>query len=140
MSRRWNATTVPSRLMRNWATRSGVANSFHQIGMIHQRRRNYEQALEYYDRSLKIKEELGDRSGAASSLHQIGRVSIELERYDDAFPRLLSALIVFVDLQSPKAGIALNGLKFLRARWGEEHFAAAWKDATGEDVPDGLKE
>ncbi len=119
--------------------RSGVAQSLHQIGMIHQERGEYDKALEYYDRSLKIKEELGNRSGVAISLGQIGILLVKLERYDEAFGKLLSALSIFIELQSPNARIAANSLKELRAAWGEGNFDAAWKEAGVGDVPDWLK-
>jgi CHAT domain-containing protein/tetratricopeptide (TPR) repeat protein len=120
--------------------RSGVANSLHQIGMIHQKRGEYEKALEHYDRSLKIAEELGDRSEIATSLGQTGNLFIDVGRYNEAFKNLLSALSIFIELQSPNAGIVVNNLKKLRAKWGEENFEAAWKDATGEDWPDELEQ
>jgi tetratricopeptide (TPR) repeat protein len=119
--------------------RAGVAISLHQIGIIHHLRGDYERALGYYDRSLKIKEELGNRAGLAKSLGQIGKLCIEVERYDEAFQSLLSALGVFIELQSPNAGIVVNALKQLCGKWGGANFDAAWKESTGEAVPDWLK-
>ncbi|HEX8127983.1 MAG TPA: tetratricopeptide repeat protein, partial [Pyrinomonadaceae bacterium] len=119
--------------------RSGIASSLHQIGRIHESRDDYEKALEYYNHSLKIEEELGNRSGIASSLGQIGKLLVVVGRYDEAFDPLLSALSIFIEQQSPYAGTALNVLKELRAKWGEENFGAAWKGATSEDVPDWVK-
>jgi tetratricopeptide (TPR) repeat protein len=120
--------------------RSGVAKSLHQIGVIHQQRGDYDEALKYYERSLRIKEEIGDRAGVAISLAQIGKLLAAVGHYDDAFGNFLSALSIFIELQSPNAGIAANDLKALRARWSEENFDAAWREATDEDVPDWLKE
>jgi tetratricopeptide (TPR) repeat protein len=120
--------------------RSGIADSLHQIGIIHYLRGDYEKALEYYDRSLKIAEELGDRLGFANSLGQIGKLYIDVGRYDEALQHFLSALSIFIELQSPNARIAVAALKELRAKWGEENFGAAWGEAGGGDVPEGLKE
>ena len=120
--------------------RAGVAGSLHNIGRIHQNRGNYEQALEYYDRSLKIAEEVDDRLGVANALHQIGALFLDSGGYDDAFRHLLSALSIFIDLESPNAKVAVNNLHKLRVTWCAEDFDAAWKEATGEDVPDWLKE
>jgi len=119
--------------------RAGVAVSLGQIGTVHLERGDYDRALEYYDRSLKITEELGDRAGVATSYGQIGKLLIDTEQYDKAFEILLTALSIFIDLQSPNAGIVVNFLKRLRAKWGEENFDAAWKETTDEDVPDVLK-
>ena len=117
-----------------------TAAILHNFGYLIQNRGEYEKALEYYDRSLKIAEELGNRSGIASSLGQIGKLLVDVGRYNEAFKNFLSALSIFIELQSPDAGIVVNSLKELRAKWGEENFDAAWKEATGEDVPDELKE
>jgi tetratricopeptide (TPR) repeat protein len=113
--------------------RSSVAYSFSLIGDIHYSCGEYEKALEYYDRSLKINEELGDRLGLAISLYQIGKLYVDVAHYDDAFKNFLPALSIFIELQSPNARIAVNDLKELRSKWGEENFDAAWKGATGED-------
>ncbi|MCA1564762.1 MAG: tetratricopeptide repeat protein [Acidobacteria bacterium] len=119
--------------------RSGIAVSLHQIGIIHNDRGDYEKALEYYERSLKMAEELGNRSGIAISLGQIGKLFVDIGSYAEAFQRLLPALSMFVELQSPNTGIAINILKELRAKWGKENFDAAWKEAAGGDVPDWLE-
>jgi CHAT domain-containing protein/tetratricopeptide (TPR) repeat protein len=118
--------------------RAGVARSLHQIGMIHQARGEYEAALQQYERSLKIAEELGDRAGVARSRGQIGQLFTQLGRYPEAFGHFLFALVTFVDLQSPDARIVVNMLKDLRAKWGKKQFDAAWQQATGEAVPEGL--
>jgi tetratricopeptide (TPR) repeat protein len=116
--------------------RSTIPASLHQIGMIHQDRYEYDKALEYYKRSLKIKEELGNRAGIAVSLGQIGQLFVDVGRYDEAFQHFLSARSIFIELQSPYARTAMNDLKKLRVKWGEENFNSALKEATGEAWPD----
>jgi tetratricopeptide (TPR) repeat protein len=115
--------------------RADLAKSLHQIGMIHQARGDYAVALEHYEKSLKIKEGLGDRAGVASSRGQIGKLFTQIGYYGEAFAHLLVALITFVELQSPDAGITVNVLKNLRAKWGAENFDAAWQKATSEAIP-----
>lgn len=119
--------------------RASVAKSLHNIGIIQQERGDFEQALDYYQQSLKIKEELDDRAGVAISLGQIGKLLIETGLFAEAFEHLLPALSAFLDLQSPDAKIAVNDLKTLRDKWGDQNFDAAWKDATETDVPDEFK-
>jgi tetratricopeptide (TPR) repeat protein len=119
--------------------RPSYAKLLYQIGIIHQARGDYEKALEYYNHSLKITEELGSLLGVAMALGQIGILYITVGSYKKSFEHLLAALHIFIDLQSPDFGVAINSLKKLRAEWGEEIFAAAWNEATGEDVPDWLK-
>ncbi|MCP4353314.1 MAG: hypothetical protein GY795_48300 [Desulfobacterales bacterium] len=52
----------------------------------------------------------------------------------------MNALIIFAELQSPKANLAMNFLKDLRKSWGTENFDNAWKKKTGEELPDVLSE
>ncbi|MGH9752611.1 MAG: tetratricopeptide repeat protein, partial [Blastocatellia bacterium] len=116
---------------------AGVASSLHQIGMVQQDRGNYEAALGYYQRSLNIKEEIGVVAGVARSQGQIGQLLAETGRYVEAFGLLMNALGAFIQLQSPNAGIAANDLKTLRGEW--DGFDAAWREATGGDVPEWLQ-
>jgi tetratricopeptide (TPR) repeat protein len=119
--------------------RSGVSKSLHQIGMIHEERGEYEEALARYEESLKIAEELGDRSGIASSHGQLGILFTETRRFEAAFEHLLAALSIFVELQSPNKRIVANALKEVREKWGSDNFDAAWRQATGIEVPEWLK-
>jgi len=117
----------------------GVAWSLHQIGTVHQARGDYTKALANYEQALKIAEKLGDQASMANSHGQIGQLFTQTGRYAEAFEHLLFAR-TFEKLQSPDAGIAVNVLKELRARWGEKEFDAAWREATGKEaVPDWLK-
>ena len=120
--------------------RSGIAMCLYEIGNLHYLRGSYAEALAHYERSLKIEEELGSRSNIASSLGQMGQLLLQLGQYEDAFGRILSALSILMELQSPNAANAVNDLKRLRSAWGAEPFDAAWQEATGEPVPDELKE
>ena len=63
---------------------SQTAAFLHQIGTICQKRGDYDQALDWYKRSLQIKEELGNRAGMANSYHQLGMVSQNRGDYDQA--------------------------------------------------------
>jgi tetratricopeptide (TPR) repeat protein/CHAT domain-containing protein len=119
--------------------RASVAQSLHQMGMINQDRGEHEAALEYYQRSLAIEEELGDLAGVASTRAQIGTLCTASGRYPEAFQLLVQGFAVFMRLRSPDAHRVANALKELRSKWGEEPFDAAWREATGEDLPDWLR-
>ncbi|MGW2836145.1 tetratricopeptide repeat protein, partial [Streptomyces sp. NPDC001286] len=56
--------------------RSRPAGAYtHQLGMIAQKRGDYQQAEDHYRASLTTFEELGDRAGIASSYHQLGIIA-----------------------------------------------------------------
>lgn len=44
----------------------------------------FKEALEYYDKSLKITHDIGDRAGEADTLHQIGKVYQLTKQFDEA--------------------------------------------------------
>jgi tetratricopeptide (TPR) repeat protein len=58
--------------------------AYHQIGIIHERRGDYDAALEWYRKSLALAERLGDLAGIASSYHQIGIIHERRGDYDAA--------------------------------------------------------
>lgn len=128
------------RISEKLGDRAGVASSLHMIGRLHQARGEYGEALQRYKQSLQIKEELGDISGAAISRSQLGKLYTEIGQYEAALPLLLNALRAFRQLQSPFAEITEGNLKSLKTRWNEQAFDAAWREATGKDVPDWLQE
>ena len=45
---------------------------------------NYEQALEYYDKSIAVDEETGDKHGMAASCHNIGLIYADQDNYEKA--------------------------------------------------------
>jgi tetratricopeptide (TPR) repeat protein len=55
--------------------RPGMANSYHQLGMVAQLRGDLAAAEQWYRQSLQIKEALGNRPGMANSYHQLGTVA-----------------------------------------------------------------
>jgi tetratricopeptide (TPR) repeat protein len=115
---------------------AGIADSLHNIGMVQQTTRMYDTALDYYQRSLKIEEELGNASGIADSQDNIGQLLTETGHYAEAFEWLLKAHGIYIQLQSPNQRLAMDDLKTLRGKW--DGFDAAWREATGEDAPEGL--
>lgn len=110
------------------------------IGLLHQSRGDSAAALREYEASLQIAEELGDLAVIANSKGQIARLFEEREKYKIAFDGYLYALKVLIQLQSADALVAIPKLRRLRSRWGANAFDAAWWDAAGEPVPEGMKE
>lgn len=43
-------------------------------------------------------------------------------------------------LQSPETKTAVRKLKYLRLAWGADNFDRAWKEKTGSNIPDWLKD
>jgi tetratricopeptide (TPR) repeat protein len=102
--------------------RSSIACALHQIGMIHQDKGEYEEALENYTKSLKIEEEIGDKSGIASTLGQIGGIKHRQEKYHEAISALANAASIFKELESPYFELAMKYLAALKEEIGEDTF------------------
>jgi tetratricopeptide (TPR) repeat protein len=61
-----------------------TAASYHHLGIIAQQRGDYDQALDWYLKSLNISEELGNRADMARSYHHLGMVAQDRGDYDQA--------------------------------------------------------
>jgi tetratricopeptide (TPR) repeat protein len=127
------------KIFREFGNLFGRSKALHNIGFIHQERGEYKEALARYKESLKISEELGIRSGIAFSHGQLGQFFTVTGRFEAALEHSLSALSICIELQSPNAELAIKDLKNLRAKWGADNFDAAWKKATGQDLPEWLR-
>jgi len=109
------------------------AKILHNLAILMQGRGDYASALQQYEQSLKIKEELGDRAGVASTHGQLGLLFQKMGEFHGAFENLMMALAIFAQIGSPDAEKTVENLKKLRDAWGAENFDKAWKKATGEE-------
>ncbi|MCP4216285.1 MAG: tetratricopeptide repeat protein [bacterium] len=64
----------------------------HRLGMLHHGFGNYDEALTQYQRTLEIKEKIGDINGASYSLHNIGIIHQCKGDYDEALKQYQGAL------------------------------------------------
>jgi serine phosphatase RsbU (regulator of sigma subunit) len=64
--------------------RRELASALHTQGTSWQVRRDYEKAIDYYNQSSKISEEIGDRKGIANCLNSIGKVYRKQGNYTTA--------------------------------------------------------
>jgi tetratricopeptide (TPR) repeat protein len=68
------------------------ANAYHNIGIIHYYQSNYYQALEYFKKSLIIKEETKDKKAMAGSYSNIGAIYGNQGEYGQAIEYYLKSL------------------------------------------------
>ncbi|MDJ0800656.1 MAG: tetratricopeptide repeat protein [Calothrix sp. MO_167.B12] len=74
-----------------------IASGYHQLGMVAQKQRQFEQAQQYYLKALKIFEGTGDLYQAANDYHQLGMVAEEQRQFEQAQQYYLKALKIFED-------------------------------------------
>ena len=65
--------SAPGSDLWNWA-KQAISTSLNNFGFIYDKQGNFPQALQWYYKSLKIQEEIGDKQGIARSLNNIGAV------------------------------------------------------------------
>jgi tetratricopeptide (TPR) repeat protein len=109
------------------------ATWIHQLGNLAYLRGDYDEAARQYQRSLDIKERLGDQAGMASSFSQLG--ILEAERGGNvqlAISRHVRALAIRLRLGIPQAVNNLRRLAAHRAELGSEQFTGLLTRATDD--------
>ncbi|MEH2196343.1 MAG: CHAT domain-containing protein, partial [Nostoc sp.] len=74
-----------------------IAVAYHQLGMVAQEQRQFDVAVDYYNKALKIREDAGDLYSAASDYHQLGTVAEEQRQFDVAVDYYNKALKILED-------------------------------------------
>ena len=74
-----------------------LASSYNSIGIIHKNLGNYETALDYYIKSLTMREKLGNRRSVAGSYNNIGIVYKNLKSYEQALTYYQKALEINIE-------------------------------------------
>ena len=110
-----------------------MATSYHQIGRIAQERGDYDQALEWYQKSLRIEEELGNRAGMASTFSQLGVLATGRGNPEEGVSHNLRSLAIRLQIGSPQVRINLHWLNRQRELLGEERFGEILREHLSEE-------
>lgn len=76
-----------------------IADVYHQLGIVAQQQRQFEQAEQYYFKALKIKEDAGDFYSAANVYHQLGMVAEKQQQFEDAISYYQKAFGIYEQFQ-----------------------------------------
>lgn len=85
-------------------------------------RGDYDQALDWYRKSLTIEERLGHRPSIAVVMSEIGALYVKTGRPAEAFAHSLRSLAIRVELRSPNVRTDLYWLSRQREALGEQEF------------------
>jgi tetratricopeptide (TPR) repeat protein len=106
------------------AIRKQSATIYHQLGMVEQEQRQWEQAEQYYQQALQIYIEYNDRYTQASTYHQLGLLEQQRKQWSQAREYFLQALETYVAYNDThNGGIVLRSL------------ARLWKASAGANLP-----
>jgi tetratricopeptide (TPR) repeat protein len=104
-----------------------IATFYHNLGIVAQEQRRYEEATAFYQKALKIREEAKDFYMAASDYHQLGNVALEQRRYEEATAFYQKALKIHEDAQDfYKVAYEYQGLGNVAREQGNLEAAAAY--------------
>jgi tetratricopeptide (TPR) repeat protein len=96
-----------------------TASNYHQLGIVAQELREWDDARHNYHQALAIKVEFGDRYSQAGTYHNLGVVAQELREWDNARHNCLQALAIKVEFSDRysqastyhQLGIVAQGLR-----------------------------
>jgi tetratricopeptide (TPR) repeat protein len=74
-----------------------IAVAYHQLGVVAQQQRQFDTAIDYYQKALKIREDAGDWHRAANQYHQLGIVAQKQRQFDAAIDYYQKALKIRED-------------------------------------------
>jgi len=74
-----------------------IAVCYHELGIVAQEHRQFEEARAYYLKALKIKEDAGDLYNAAKGYHELGIVAQQQRQFEEARAYYLKALKIKED-------------------------------------------
>ncbi len=81
----------------------GEAQCFHQLGNHFSRIADYAKALEYYFKSLKIREHIGDQEGISAAKNSIGNIYINQQNYKTGLVYFYQAVEDLKKVAAPSA-------------------------------------
>lgn len=105
------------------------ANALNNIGYVYKQQGNTSKALEWYEKSLKIRKQLDDKKGIATSFNNIGLIYNNLGDISKALGYYKSALKIQNEIKDLK-GIAIssNNIGSIYAIQGDVSRALEWYD------------
>ncbi|MHA1911141.1 MAG: tetratricopeptide repeat protein, partial [Candidatus Kariarchaeaceae archaeon] len=96
------------------------ANLFNSKGVIYRQKGELDKALNYYEKSLIIKEEIGEKRGIALSLNNIGIVYYQKGEIDQALEYYKKSLIIKEEIGEKRSiALSLNNIGVLYNQKGE---------------------
>ncbi|MCC5626301.1 tetratricopeptide repeat protein, partial [Nostoc sp. CHAB 5715] len=101
-----------------------AASEYHHLGNVAKEQRQFDVAVDYYNKALKIKEDAGDLYSAASDYHQLGMVAEEQRQFDVAVDYYQKTYKVFEQFRDWRKASATLG-KWGRVLEAQENYAEA---------------
>ncbi len=120
----------------------GKSATLHAMAGIYLTRGDLERAMKLYQQALEIEERLGDLKGKAITLGMMGQALWAQGKHGEAIASLWNGLKLLLQLNiEPQTQQAMAAVfADWRSELGAEAFDRLWRQVTGQEVPDWLKE
>jgi tetratricopeptide (TPR) repeat protein len=77
----------------------GLAQTYHNLGIVYQNKGEWERSNQYYGKSLRIKEKLGDSRGMGQTFNNLGNIYRQIGNFEKAQEFYEKSLGIFDDLE-----------------------------------------
>jgi len=105
----------------------GAAISYHQMGIVAQLQKDYQNATAYFQKSLTIRENIQAWNLAATDYHHLGAIAKEQKNYDAAFGFFQKSIGINEALNDfISAGYSCHALGLIAAEKGNLNEAITW--------------
>ncbi len=120
----------------------GKSATLRAMADIYVTRGDLERAMKLYQQALEIKERLGDLQGKAITLGMMGKALWAQGKHGKAIASLWNGLKLLLQLNiEPQTQQAMAAIfADWRSELGAKAFDHLWRQVTGQEVPDWLKE
>ncbi|MDE5803177.1 MAG: tetratricopeptide repeat protein, partial [Lachnospiraceae bacterium] len=122
----------------------GAASTYHQLGIITQKQRDFAAAEAWYKKSLAIFEKQGNEHGAAITYHQLGRIAEERRDFPQAADFYLRSAKMFSETNDThNLRFAIRSYaRLLHTTAGTEHsqLRQAWSTCAPQELTKILEE
>jgi tetratricopeptide (TPR) repeat protein len=120
--------------------RPTMASTYAQLGAIAKDRGRLDEAEEWYRKSLAISEELGDRPTTGLACAALGLLAEDQAQVSLALAWNLRCVTLFDEFPSPLTVDGAGALARLTRQLGMPALEAAWQQATGQPVPQPVRD
>jgi len=101
---------------------------YHRMGNLFLGFGDYDASLTRYQKSLEIKEKIGDIDGMAISMGQMGNLYFEQDQFETALKSYLQSFVILSRIGSPFSDQAKNDIALCRQKLPEVRFQAILKE------------
>jgi tetratricopeptide (TPR) repeat protein len=106
----------------------------HNLGLLYQNGKNFQQAWIYYQQALKLAQSLQERADTGIILTNMGMLLFDQDQLQESLALLLSALQIRQSLQDRTASSLVFFLETLEQMMGREAFVRLRQEALGREA------